>query len=148
MAKKLICKLRHEWGEKVFVGGKLLEISKADGLLDVDEDVAALLLQNADKWADATVKTPFKKPSGPPQPILSDKAGNVLSVEETAQVLKQEPAEEPWPVADESMSKADLFALCDRLKVAGHIHPSLYSPRSSRNALLDAIEAGYDAMKA
>jgi hypothetical protein len=110
---KVLCKLPHEWGEKVFVNGQLLTISREDGTLDVDEETAALLLQNKNKYRDPSKpeKQPSKKPARagetladdelPPVVLKDPRTGRELSDEETREVLRkaQEDAAASEPAA-------------------------------------------------
>lgn len=86
---RLFCKLSHERGEKVSVGGSIYTIG-ADGFVDVDDGHAEILLQNSGKWASgaSATATPFKRPLTPAQPILADRTGRELSDEETAALVK------------------------------------------------------------
>lgn len=112
MARKILCKLSHERGEQFSVGGKTYTIGM-DGLVDVDDEHAARMLQNAAKWADpGAAQTPFKRPVGPPALILADARGNVLSPEETAKAMQaaqeaQEAAQKAKEAADPAPAPAD-----------------------------------------
>lgn len=161
MARRLFCKLTHERNEKFSVGGTIYTIG-ADGFVEVSDDHAPLLLQNKAKWVDPATEapTPFKRPSGPPQPILEDKAtGRELTDDEvsaivasdvakepTAPEAEPEPAPEDWPQVSSESSKKDLLAVCARLKAAGHITDADYSDKLAKMDLLEVIERAYDAM--
>jgi len=167
---KLLCKLNWEWGQKVSVGGKVLTIG-TDGSLEVDAESAALLLQNKGKWVsaeEAAKEEPFKKGRARAEPILMDRAGNILSSAETAEVLKKAEApvtpvekptkpakvkepepvvvEEAWPIVDNETPKGELIQLLDRLQKAGYVKANSYSAKLSTSKLLSAIEKGYGAM--
>lgn len=164
MARRLFCKLSHERGEKFSVAGIIYTIG-ADGFVEVADDHAPLLLQNAGKWADpATEKpTPFKRPSGPPQPILEDRNGNELSAAETAKLMQTKQPEEPappaeapdpepelapvdWPTVTSGSKKEELLAVLDRLKAAGKVEAHDFNRQMSKMDLLEVIERAYDAM--
>lgn len=90
MAKTLQCKIQHFWGESVVVGDVLYTVGKVDGIVEVSEEHAAKMLQNAEKWADAsTAKQPFKRPTAPPQLLLVDGAGMPVPQEEADKLVAQ-----------------------------------------------------------
>lgn len=169
MAKKLFCKFPHERGEKVFVGGKLYVIG-TDGFLEVDDAHAPLLLANTEKWADPSVSSPYKRPTGPPALILADAQGRELPPEEAAKIqqgaalkvaelaakavkpIEPEPAVEPepapseWPGMSTDTSKRDMLANLEKLKIAGHVQPADFNDKMSKMDLLEVIERAYDSM--
>jgi hypothetical protein len=112
MARKLICKLTHERGQKVAVAGTTYTIG-LDGAVEVDDAHAPLLLQNTGKWADPALDvSPFKRPASAPQPILEDRnTDRELAPEEVEKLLgtasnaspaaaPEVPASEPTPAAE------------------------------------------------
>jgi hypothetical protein len=96
--KRLICKMHHEWGERVCVSGQILTIPKDTGTLEVDDEIAAKLLQNKDMWDDeatAPKRIPGKRPMSfaeanpgvPNVEIRDPKTGRILDDDEALRLL-------------------------------------------------------------
>lgn len=166
MAKTLICKLHHEWGERVSVGGHVYEIGK-DGRVVVEDAHAAALLQNTGKWADASdARMPFRRPTGVPSLILEDRQGRIVPQDEadalvaaaqakvTVPVEEAEPPpSEDWPEVSMLSKKELLLSTCRRLAEAGFLKKEdavkgKELDGHTKPELLELIERAYDRMGA